>query len=376
MRCRSAVARSLCAIAVFATPFVSPAQSAPIAARIIRPGSRTPAPIMLGAPARAHASARRDGTPQVASPQFSLSPGVYSSAQSVSLTCSTANATIYYQTNGASPGIQSAVYSGTSIPVARSLTITAYATAPGYADSQITYGNYYITSVPDRFVYDVAGNNFWGFSGDGSLATQADLNDPEGLAMDKSGNLYIADAENNVIRKIDATTGNISTVAGTGIGGYSGDNGQALNAQLWFPYALAFDGAGNLYIADLNNQVIRKIDMSSGNITTVAGNPKATSLGDGGPATSAQIVSPLAIAIDSSNNLYILASNRVREVDAKTQIITTVAGGGNLPYGQYGDGGPAIDARLFIAEDIALDSAANIYIADTGDAAIREVTHI
>lgn len=386
MRFRSALARSARAIAaavvILAIACTASAQSAAnnqpsVAVRLMTPGSRTPVSTMLGAPPRAHANVRADGAPapQVDPPKFSLAPGVYSSAQSVSITCDTPGATIYYTTDGTYPETNSATYSG-AIAISRSSTLVAVARASGDTDSFATYANYYISSVKDSFIYNIAGNKFWGFSGDGGLATQAEVNSPAGVALDKSGNLFVADSVNNVIRKIDASSGIITTVAGTGVAGKSGENGPAVSAQLSNPTGLAFDSTGNLYIADNYNGVIRKIDMSSGAISTIAGDPSSSVLGDGGPATSALLIGPHAIAFDSSDNLYIAEAGggRVREVDAKTQIITTVVGGGNLPYGQYGDGGPATSATLSGPESLALDSVGNIYIADTFDSAIRKVT--
>jgi sugar lactone lactonase YvrE len=335
-------------------------------------GGRTPVSTMLGAPARAHAAARADGSPQpqVAPPQFSVAPGAYSSAQSVTITCSTQGAIIYYTTNGNSAYT---AYSGTPVAISRSMTLLAYATASSGSDSPLTFGNYYITSVPDSFVYDVAGTNFFGLAGDGGLATEADINTPVGVTLDKSGNIFFADSGNNDVREISASTGVITTVAGTGISGYSGDNGSATSAQLSHPSSVAFDGSGNLYVADLGNGVIRKIDLSAGTISTYAGNPTAMSLGDNGPAIDAETFSPYAIAFDAAGNLYIEASGRIREVNANTQIITTVAGGGNPPN-EYGDGGLAINAYLSAAQGLALDISGNIYIADTYNNAVRKVT--
>ncbi len=211
-----------------------------------------------------------------------------------------------------------------------------------------------------------------GSIGDGGAATAAQLNSPQGLALDGAGNLYIADAHNDRIRKVDASTGIISTVAGIGTFGYSGgDGGAATAALLRFPAGVAVDGEGNLYIADWDNHRIRKVDASTGNISTVAGTTQGYS-GDGGAATSAQINYPDDVAVDGSGNLYIAnGNNRIRKVDASTGIISTVAGTG--AFGYSGDGGPATSAQIRGPSGMAVDGAGNLYFADWGNHRIRKV---
>lgn len=220
----------------------------------------------------------------------------------------------------------------------------------------------------------IAGTGTGGYSGDGGPAVTAQLNAPSALAMDSAGNLYIADTSNNCIRKINATDGTITTVAGNGAYGYSGDNGPALAAQFGQPQGIAVDGAVNLYIADSGNNVIRKMAAGSGTVTTIAGDGNALAGGDGGPAKQAQINYPTQLALDAAGNLYILDSGnaRIRKVILGTGIISTYAGNGNTGYA--GDGGPAAAATLNSPSDIATDTAGNLYIVDTNSNRIRKVT--
>jgi sugar lactone lactonase YvrE len=230
------------------------------------------------------------------------------------------------------------------------------------------FGDSRIRKVSNAIITTVAGNATPGFSGDKGGATSAQLSNPYGLALDPSGNLYIADSSNNVVRKV--SNGVIAIVAGNGTQGFSGDNGPATSAQLASPAGIAIDSAGNLYIADSLNNLVRKV--SNGVITTVAGNGTPGFGGDGGPATSAQLYAPSGIAVDLAGNLYIAdsANNRIREVSAGT--IATVAGIGTPGFS--GDNGPATGAQLYAPSGIALDAAGNLYIADTYNAAIREVS--
>jgi sugar lactone lactonase YvrE len=289
-----------------------------------------------------------------------------------------------------------------------------------------------------------------GFSGDGGPAVSAKLSIPRGLAIDKYGNLFIADQSNNLIRRMDATTGIITTVAGNSVchsgactHGFSGDGGLATTAELDHPVCVAVDADGNLFICDPFNARVRRVDHASGVITTVAGNGTKGFSGDGGPATSAELQAPTGAAVDKSGNLFIADSfnNRIRRVDKTTGIITTVAGGGtccfwirekdglavnagldrpsailvdasgNLfiaepllynrvrrvdhasgiistvagascprPFGSCGpafdgDGGPARDAHLASPQGLAMDAAGNLFIADTGNHRIRRVDH-
>ncbi len=208
--------------------------------------------------------------------------------------------------------------------------------------------------------------------GDGGAAAAAQLNWPSGAALDGSGNLYIADSFNHRIRRVDASTGIITTVAGTGTSGYraSDDGAAATSAQINTPLGVTLDGSGNLYIADTNNNRIRRVT-PAGVITTFAGG--GSSLGDGGAAAAAQLNGPFDAAVDGSGNLYIADTNnhRVRKVDASTGNISTVAGTGTA--GSSGDGGAAASAQLDNPRSVALDGSGNLYIADKDNDRIRKV---
>ncbi len=232
-----------------------------------------------------------------------------------------------------------------------------------------------------NLITTVAGNGTVGFSGDGAQATSASLNvrgsgnGTARVSLDRARNLFIADTDNHRIRKVDATTGIITTVAGDGfkdsrgLGRYNGDGIAATSASLNFPSGIATDKNGNIFIADKNNGRIRKVD-TFGIITTVAGNGMWDgSPGDGNPATSAQI-GPIDVAVDSSGNIFVadMTFNRVRKVSSSTGIITTIAGNGES--GSSGDGGPALSASLGFRDGVsgggglALDPQSNILIAE------------
>jgi uncharacterized protein (TIGR03437 family) len=224
---------------------------------------------------------------------------------------------------------------------------------------------------PNGIITTVAGNGTFGFSGDGGPATSAELNDPTGLAVDAAGNLYIADSNNNRIREV-SPSGIITTVAGNGTAGYSGDGGPATSAQLNVSMGLAADAAGNLYIADYTDNRVRKVS-PGGTITTVSGNGVAGFSGDGGLANNAQLHGPHGLAVDAAGNLYIVdtGNNRIRAV-SPSSIITTIAGNGTFEV--IGDGGLATNAQLAAPSGVAKDAAGNLYIADSGNNRVREVT--
>ncbi len=261
----------------------------------------------------------------------------------------------------------------------------------------------------------LAGNGIASFSGDNGPASNSQLNLPTGIALDSAGNIYFADTVNHRVRKIVSTSGNITTVAGNGTPGFLGDAGQATAAELNSPSGVVVDNSGNLYIADTGNHVIRKVT-SGGVISTFAGNNGAGpgSSGDNGAATSAQLNAPTAVALDSSGNFYIAdtGNGTIRKVIAGGTISTVIgqgnfisptsvvvdssgifyiadsgnnrvvkyAGGqvttiaGTTVPGYSGDGGPATSAQLNNPKTVALDAAGNLYIADTTNARIRKVT--
>ena len=232
-------------------------------------------------------------------------------------------------------------------------------------------------------IYTIAGTGIFGFYGDGGPASLAQLYDPTGVAVDAYGAIYIADAGNNRIRKID-TAGTITTFAGNGVvvdssaGSYSGDGGPAIAAGLALPMAVAVDGRGNVYIADAGNSCIRMVN-TAGIISTVAGNHIPGFSGDGGPATGAQLHFPTGVTVDGTGSLYIadFSNDRIRKVDT-SGIITTIAGNGYAAAtdsgGYSGDGGPADSAALYWPIAVTLDDSMNLFIADSYNNRIRKVT--
>ncbi len=221
----------------------------------------------------------------------------------------------------------------------------------------------------------VAGNGSAGYTGDGGPATSASLfanGSVSGLAVDDAGNLYIGDGENHVVRRV-STSGIITTVAGTGAPGFLGDGGPATKAQLDFPAGIALDSAGNLYIADASNNRVRKVN-PAGIITTYAGNGNVAYSGDGVAATTTAVDRPEGVAVDSTGNLYIseTSDSRIRKVDA-SGIITTVAGQTKKTSGFSGDGGPATAATLAGPIGMVVDHSGNLYFADNGNSRIRKV---
>ncbi len=227
-----------------------------------------------------------------------------------------------------------------------------------------------IRKVSNGIITTVAGiGAMAGFSGDGGLATSAKLNSPNAVAVDAQGNLYIADTGNERIRKV-AVGGTITTLAGNGVGGFSGDNGPAASAMLQTPTGLSVDAQGNVYVADFDNERVRKI--SNGIITTVVGNGTVAYSGDGGPATNAA-ADPFDVTVDSQGNLYVVDdffNQRIRKVVGG--IINTIAGNGVEGYS--GDGGLASQSELAGPEALSLDSAGNVYVTDTLNFRIRKLT--
>jgi len=226
--------------------------------------------------------------------------------------------------------------------------------------------------VKGQIITTVAGNGVAGYSGDGGPATAATYGYTNGIAVDALGNFYIADQNNHRVRKVDFATSIINTVAGTGVAGFGGDGGSASTAQLNMPEHIAFDSHGNMFISDVINRRIRKIEISTGIITTFAGNGVMGSSGDGGPATSASLYTPQGLKFDKVGNLYItdLGAQKIRAIDT-FGTITTVAGNGTPGFS--GDGGIATVAQLNSPRDIAIDSVGNIYIADANNNRIRKV---
>jgi trimeric autotransporter adhesin len=232
----------------------------------------------------------------------------------------------------------------------------------------------------------VAGNGVAGFSGDSGPATSAQLNYPDGIGLDSNGNYFIGDARNNRVREVTLATGVISTVAGNGVPGLAGDGTAATGAELYFPSRPFINSAGDIYIADFQNNCVRKVSAATGIITTVAGNGLSGYSGDRGPATSAQLNGPISVALDTAGDLFIADANngRIRAVNTGTSAVTllgvtiqpgqiaTVAGDGVAGF--TGDGGLATAAEINGPTGLLVDSGGNLYFADSHNNVIRKVT--
>lgn len=260
------------------------------------------------------------------------------------------------------PGIQAQIYWPHSVAVDPAGSAVLVADTANHRIRRL--------DVATGTVSTVAGSGQAGFGGDGGPATGALLHGPKAVLAGGGGEIFIADTANDRVRRVDAS-GIITTVAGTGVAGFSGDGGPATSAQLYAPRGLAFDPAGNLHVADDNNDRVRKID-GAGVITTVAGAGTTGYDGDGGPATAALLNRPRGMVFDAEGNLYLADSGNhaIRMVDPAGTITTVV---GNGRRGFDGDGGPAEDARLFSPRGVGMGPAGALFIADSGNDRVRRV---
>jgi hypothetical protein len=267
-------------------------------------------------------------------------------------------------------------YAGDGGPADQALIGEAYGCAFDTEDNlYISDGRNHTVRRIDRktwVITTVAGTGEQGYSGDGGPATRATLNNLYSLTVDINGDIYIVDRLNAAIRKVEAATGIITTVAGTGVPGYGGDGGPGHLAQLREPNDCFLDGRGGLLIADIQDQRIRRLDLKTGIITTFAGNGEKRRTGDGGPATEASIMGARALCMDSRGNTYICEreGNGVRKVDANGTM-STFAGTGEPGY--TGDGGPALAATWGAPKAIRCDHHDNVIVVDTENNAVRRI---
>jgi streptogramin lyase len=263
--------------------------------------------------------------------------------------------------------------------------------APGYSDTQVN-NPYGIIFGPDGALYfcdldnqrirrfdprtkqvsTIAGSGEKGYSGDGGSALQATLNMPHEIQFDRAGNLYIAERDNHVIRKVDGKSRIISTVAGTGVAGFSGDGGPATKAQLRQPHSIVFDRDGTLLICDIGNQRIRRLHLDTGVIETWAGNGQTAETPDGAPVAGAPLRGPRTMAMAPNGDLYLALreGNAILRIDARTQTLHRVAGTGEQGYA--GDGGPALGAKLGGPKGLAY-APGLLFVADTENHVIRRI---
>jgi DNA-binding beta-propeller fold protein YncE len=263
--------------------------------------------------------------------------------------------------------------------------------SPGYSDRQVN-NPYGLLMGPDRGLYfcdldnqrirrldlrthrttTIAGNGEKAYSGDGGAAVAASLNMPHEIQFDAGGNLYIAERDNHVVRRVDAKTGMISTFAGTGVAGFSGDGGPAARAQLRQPHSIAVDPTGRLLICDIGNHRIRQVDLSTGTIATYGGTGERQPTPDGAPVTGTPLNGPRTIAIDRDGDVYLALreGNAIYRIAPKTATIHHLAGTGEQGYA--GDGGPARDARLAGPKGLAY-ARGTLYVADTENHVVRRI---
>ncbi|WP_051473159.1 hypothetical protein [Saccharomonospora piscinae] len=246
------------------------------------------------------------------------------------------------------------------------------------------HGSFYIADGDQRQVQrispdggsvtTVAGTGQIGDSGDGGPAVEAQLRHPTTVALDRHGNVYITDSDSFRVRKVSAADGRITTVAGTGREGDSGDGGPATEADFRLPNCVVVDGHDNLFVTDPRSHRVRKVSATDNTITTVAGTGREGDSGDGGPGSEAEIMYPNSLAVDGDGNLYFgdNGTHRVRKVSAADNTITTVAGTGDK--GGTGDGGPANRATLTFPIGLAVDGSGNLYIADSDTCRVRKVS--
>lgn len=218
----------------------------------------------------------------------------------------------------------------------------------------------------------IAGNGKMGYQGDGGVAVDASLNMPHELRFDSKGDIYIAERDNHVIRKVEMKTGLISTVAGTGVPGFSGDGGPGTKAQLRQPHSILFDRDGTLLICDIGNHRIRRLHLDTGVIETYAGTGETTATPDGAPVHGTPLRGPRTLAMEANGDLYLALreGNAIFRIDAKTQTLYRIAGTGEQGYS--GDGGPALNAKLSGPKGLAYGDG-SLYLADTESHTIRRI---
>jgi DNA-binding beta-propeller fold protein YncE len=282
---------------------------------------------------------------------------------------------------------------GLSLTAAEPSVATVIGTgAPGYSDAEIN-NPYGLVIGPDGGLYfcdldnqrirrldpktrrltTVAGNGERGYRGDGGPATAAALNMPHEIQFDRAGHLYIVERDSHAVRKVDAKTGIISTVAGTGVAGFSGDGGPAAQAQLRQPHSLVFDRDGSLLICDVGNHRIRRVRLDTGMVETYAGTGDAKPTPDGAPVSGTPLNGPRTLAVAPNGDLYLALreGNAIYRIDARAQTLHRVAGTGEQGY--TGDGGPALAATLRGPKGLAYSSAGNLYVADTENHVVRRI---
>ena len=225
----------------------------------------------------------------------------------------------------------------------------------------------------DGTITTVAGTGRRGYSGDSGPALQAELNEPYEVRFDKAGNMFFVEMRNHIVRRVDAKTKIISTVAGTGQEGFSGDGGPATKAHLKQPHSIQFDAKGDLYICDIGNNRLRKVDMETGTVSTFAGTGEKLPTPDGARFADAPLNGPRAIDFDRAGNMWLALreGNAIYKLDLKTGTIHHVAGTGKSGF--TGNGGPARDATLFGPKGISVAPSGNVYFTDTESHSIRTI---